>query len=47
MGKEQRKTYYTPDLMKIGTVNELTKGFVDHISQEETLEETLPPTDLT
>ncbi len=31
---DQRKTYYTPELKKIGNVNELTQGFDDPTSGE-------------
>ena len=34
MDQGQGKTYYTPELKKIGNVNELTQGEVDPISIE-------------
>gem|GEM_PF-6987417 len=31
---DQRETYYTPEVKRIGSVNELTQGEVDPISVE-------------
>ncbi len=34
MDQDQEKTYYTPELKKIGTMNELTQGVADPTSGE-------------